>query len=194
MLGGPIRDRLRLYWSHCGTYRLHHAEKMGLPPIRTLDDIRKLGEHVRERGFTALKTNIFLFDSGSPELYMPGFGRSPGGPELNPSVRVEEALDNQLAGFRDGTGKDVEFLLDLNFNFKTEGYIRLVRALERHRLMWSRSTASIRARSPSSVARSKRPSRAAKTSLAVASSKISSRIMPWTSALSTCPGTASSSR
>ena len=43
---------------------------MGLPPIRTLDDIRKLGEHVRERGFTALKTNIFLFDSGRPELYM----------------------------------------------------------------------------------------------------------------------------
>ena len=30
MLGGPVRDRLRLYWSHCGTYRLHHAEKMGL--------------------------------------------------------------------------------------------------------------------------------------------------------------------
>jgi galactonate dehydratase len=57
MLGGPVRDRLRLYWSHCGTYRLHHAEKMGLPPIRTLDDIRKLGEHVRERGFTALKTS-----------------------------------------------------------------------------------------------------------------------------------------
>jgi galactonate dehydratase len=74
MLGGPVRDRLRLYWSHCGTYRLHYAEKMGLPPIRTLDDVRKLGEHVRERGFTALKTNIFLFDGGSPELYMPGFG------------------------------------------------------------------------------------------------------------------------
>jgi galactonate dehydratase len=67
---------------------------------------------------------------------MPGFGRSPGGPELNPSIRVEEALNKQLAAFRDGTGKDVEFLLDLNFNFKTEGYIRLVRALERHRLMW----------------------------------------------------------
>jgi hypothetical protein len=50
-----------------------------------------LGEHVRERGFTALKTNIFLFDGGSPELYMPGLGRSPGGPELNPSLRVEEA-------------------------------------------------------------------------------------------------------
>jgi galactonate dehydratase len=136
MLGGPIRDRLRLYWSHCGTYRLHHAEKIGVGPIRALDDIRKLGEQVRERGFTALKTNIFLLDDGSPELYMPGFGRSPGGPELNPSLHVEDALDKQLGAFRDGTGKDVEFLLDLNFNFKTEGYIRLVRALERHRLMW----------------------------------------------------------
>jgi galactonate dehydratase len=138
MLGGPMRDQLRLYWSHCGTYRLHHAEKMGLAPVRNLDDIRKLGEHVRERGFTALKTNIFLFDGASPELYMPGFVRSPGGPELNPSLRVEEALDKQLAAFRHGTGKDVEFLLDLNFNFKTEGFVRLVRALEQreHRLMW----------------------------------------------------------
>lgn len=138
MLGGPVRDRLRLYWSHCGSYRLHHADKMGVSPVRNLDDIRRLGEHVRERGFGALKTNIFLFDGGSPELYMPGFGRSPGGPELNPSFAVEEALDRQLAAFREGTGKDVEFLLDLNFNFKTEGYVRLVRALEQkqHRLMW----------------------------------------------------------
>ena len=38
------------------------------------------------------------------------------------------------------------------------------------------------------------PSRAAKAFSAVASSKISSGIMLWTSALSTCPGTASSSR
>ena len=138
MLGGPVRDKLRLYWSHCGSYRLHHARIMGLEPIRKLDDISKLGEHVRERGFTALKTNIFLFDGSEPELYMPGFGRSPGGPELNPSLRVEAALDKQLAAFRQGTGDDVEFLLDLNFNYKTEGYIRLVRSLEQkqHRLMW----------------------------------------------------------
>ena len=60
---------------------------------------------------------------------MPGFGRSPAGPSSTRRCRVEEALDKQLAAFREGTGKDVEFLLDLNFNFKTEGYIRLVRAL-----------------------------------------------------------------
>ncbi|MFV0297059.1 MAG: mandelate racemase/muconate lactonizing enzyme family protein [Hyphomicrobiaceae bacterium] len=138
MLGGPVRDRLRLYWSHCGSYRLNHAEAMGLPPVRNLDDIRSLGAHVRERGFTALKTNIFLFDGQAPEMFMPGFGRTPGGPELNPSRRIETALDRQLTAFREGAGDDVEFLLDLNFNFKTEGYIRLVRWLEQqqHRLMW----------------------------------------------------------
>jgi galactonate dehydratase len=138
MLNGPVRDSLRLYWSHCGTYLLHHADKMGLPAVKSLEDVRKLGERVRSRGFTALKTNIFLFGDGEPRLYMPGFGRSPGGPELNLSLEVIDALDRQLTALREGTGPAVEFLLDLNFNFKSEGYTRLVRALEErgHRLMW----------------------------------------------------------
>lgn len=151
MLGGPVRDRLRLYWSHCGTYRLHHAETMGVPPLRNLDDVRDLGAHVREQGFTALKTNIFVFDENGPSLHMPGFGRSLGGPELNLTPDIVKALDVQLGAFREGAGDDVEMLLDLNFNFKTEGYTRLVRSLEHHGIMWveidsydARALASIR--------------------------------------------------
>lgn len=136
LLGGPVRERLRLYWSHCGTYRLHHADVMGVPPLRGLDDVRDLGAHVHDQGFTALKTNIFVFGDNGPTLYMPGFGRSLGSPELNPTPEVIAALDDQLGAFREGTGDGVEFLLDLNFNFKTEGYIRLARALEHHGLMW----------------------------------------------------------
>jgi galactonate dehydratase len=136
LLGGPVRERLRLYWSHCGTYRLHHADVMGVPPLRGLDDVRDLGAHVRDQGFTALKTNIFVFGDNGPTLYMPDFGRSLGSPELNPTPEVIAALDDQLGAFREGTGDGVEFLLDLNFNFKTEGYIRLARALEHHGLMW----------------------------------------------------------
>jgi L-alanine-DL-glutamate epimerase-like enolase superfamily enzyme len=60
MLGGPIRDRLRLYWSHCGTYRLHHAEKMGLPPIRTLDDIRTRRARARARLHGAQDQHLFV--------------------------------------------------------------------------------------------------------------------------------------
>ncbi len=136
MLGGPVRDRLRLYWSHCGSYRLDHAEAIGTEPLTSLDGVRELGRHVAEQGFTALKTNIFLFDEATPFMYMPGFTRSPGWPELNPSRRIIGALDEQLAAFREGTGPEVEFLLDLNFNFKTEGYVRVARALEPHELMW----------------------------------------------------------
>src|ERR671919_3116889 len=47
MLNGPVRDRLRLYWSHCGSDRLAHAETMGLPPLRSLDDVRALAREVR---------------------------------------------------------------------------------------------------------------------------------------------------
>ncbi len=31
LLGGPVRDRIRLYWSHCGTYRLAWYEDMQIP-------------------------------------------------------------------------------------------------------------------------------------------------------------------
>ena len=39
LFGGPVRERIRLYWSHCGTYRLSWAEAMQIPPLRTLDDV-----------------------------------------------------------------------------------------------------------------------------------------------------------
>ncbi len=38
LLGGPTRDSVRLYWSHCATYRVSRAKEMNIPPVRTLDD------------------------------------------------------------------------------------------------------------------------------------------------------------
>jgi len=136
MLSGPVRDRLRLYWSHCGSYRLDHAETMGLAPVRSLEDVRALGAEVRERGFSALKTNIFCFDAGKPYMYQPGFSRNAGWPELNVDRRLLRIISDQMAAFREGAGEDVDLLLDLNFNFKTEGYLEVARAIEPYRLMW----------------------------------------------------------
>ena len=28
LLGGPIRERLQVYWSHCGTYRARYADRI----------------------------------------------------------------------------------------------------------------------------------------------------------------------
>jgi len=54
MLGGPIRQRIPLYWSHCGTYRVGRGEQFeamtGCPPIRSLADVERMGQEVARRG------------------------------------------------------------------------------------------------------------------------------------------------
>ena len=136
LFGGKVRDTLPLYWSHCGSYRFHHAAVMGLDPIRSLDDLVALGAHVKARGFKALKTNIFRFDLNPPNMYQPGFARSPGGPELNADDATLAAIRDGLAAFRQGAGPNMGILLDTNFNFKTEGYIKVARACEPFNLFW----------------------------------------------------------
>ena len=138
LLGGPVRERIRLYWSHCGTYRLAWPAEMQLPPLRTLEDVVALGREVVARGYTALKTNVFVL-GGRPYLHSPGFARNleqPGFPELNPDRHVLRALGRQLAAFRDGAGPDMDILVDLNFNFKTEGFRKVARVLEPFDIFW----------------------------------------------------------
>ena len=135
MLGGPVRDRIRLYWSHCGTYRLAFADEMQIPPLRTLDDVVALGREAAASGYSALKTNVFLLD-GDPQLHVPGFCSSPGFPELNVDRDVIRAISDQLAAFREGAGPEMDILVDLNFNFKTEGFLKMARAMEPYDLLW----------------------------------------------------------
>ena len=137
LFGGPVRDRFRLYWSHCGTYLVNHADVIGEQPLRSLDDVEALGARVRERGFTALKCNMYRFDGPEPYVYMPGFARSAGDrPELNLTRETVRALRNQISAFQEGSGGRVDILVDLNFNFRTDGYMALARALDDLGLYW----------------------------------------------------------
>ncbi|MEM7211485.1 MAG: mandelate racemase/muconate lactonizing enzyme family protein [Pseudomonadota bacterium] len=136
LLNGPCRDRLRLYWSHCGSYRCKHHEVMGTKPLRSLEDVKELGAEVRERGFTALKQNLYLFDREQPAMWMPGFTISEGWPELNVDRDLLRRIDKQLTAFRDGAGEDMDLLLDMNFNFKADGYRKVAQVCDRHDLMW----------------------------------------------------------
>jgi L-alanine-DL-glutamate epimerase-like enolase superfamily enzyme len=136
LLGGPVRDRIRLYWSHCGTYRLAWSKDMQIPALRTLQDVVKAGKEVRERGYTALKTNVFVLGN-EPHLHSPGFARGgPGFPELNADRALLAGLAEELAAFREGAGNDVDILVDLNFNFKTEGFLKVARAIEPFDIFW----------------------------------------------------------
>jgi galactonate dehydratase len=146
LLGGPVRDRVRLYWSHCATYRVSHWKDMELPPVRTLQDVVRMGREVVARGYTALKTNVLLLGENA-RAHVPGFARGESFPELNPDRHVLQAAREHLAAFREGAGPDVDILVDLNFNYKTEGFLKVARAIAPFDILW----VEIDTRSPSAL-------------------------------------------
>jgi galactonate dehydratase len=136
LFGGPVRQELPLYWSHCGGYRLRHPELMGVDPVRTLDDLVALGRHVKSRGFRALKTNVFRFDLNPPAMHHAGFARGVGFPELNADPVILAGIADVLAAFRQGAGPEMGLHLDTNFHFKTDGFIKVARVCEPYNLAW----------------------------------------------------------
>ena len=135
LFGGPLRDRMRLYWSHCGTTRARLGHVLGTPPLKTYDDIAALGREVVTRGFTALKTNIVI--PGDPAtVYFPGFGTGVNTTDGTPTVEILDAIDRLIGTFRDAVGPKVGLCLDLNYNFRTEGAIRIGKLLEPYDMQW----------------------------------------------------------
>ena len=128
LFGGPLWDKIRVYWSHCGTYRARSPELFTTnPPLRTMDDIAKLGEEVVARGYTALKTNIII--PGERPRMLRTF-------DQNIDYNILKAIDRLMSTFRKAVGDEVDICLDLNFNFKTEGFIQVAKVVEPYNLMW----------------------------------------------------------
>ena len=135
LFGGPLRDRVRLYWSHCGTTRVRNAKQLGVPELRGLGDIADLGREVARRGFTALKTNIVM--PGDPaRLYQPGFAAGSGAMGGVVTPEILGAIERLIGTFREAVGPDVGIALDLNYNFRTESVQRICRMLEQFNLQW----------------------------------------------------------
>lgn len=136
LFGGKVRDRLPVYWSHCATYRLDKHQHCGTPQIKTYDDIVAMGREVRERGFMALKTNVVIPVEDGMRLHRPGFAVGRGFPERNWDKFVIDAARKTVASFREGCGPEVEILMDLNFNFRAEGFRKVGQALADANLAW----------------------------------------------------------
>jgi L-alanine-DL-glutamate epimerase-like enolase superfamily enzyme len=133
LFGGPTRDEVDVYWSHCGTTRARAWEVTGTTKLASYEDVAALGREVVERGFRAFKTNIVV-PGDEPQVLMPGFQGE--GLDRNPSPELEQALLRLLEAFSDGTNGKAEPIVDLNFNLSTEGVLRIARALDSHDLMW----------------------------------------------------------
>jgi len=139
ILGGAIRKEIPVYWSHCGTYiwRPEIAELCGVEAIRKAEDLIKLGKRVKDQGFLGLKTNMITFNEDiGASLYMPGTAGRPGWPDLNVPSSLIGQLRDQLIAMQEGAGPDVGVRLDLNFNFKPEGYRHVTTELDDLELTW----------------------------------------------------------
>ncbi len=126
LLGGKLRDRIRVYWSHCGTYRARYPELYGTA-LRTYADIEALGREVRAKGYTALKTNLVV--PGTPARVL-------GALDAHDMDFVVDSAVRLLEAFKRGTGDDFDTALDVNFHFRAPDVIRIARALERFKMLW----------------------------------------------------------
>lgn len=126
LLGGRVRDRIRLYWSHCGTYRARHPHLFGTA-LETYGDIVDLAQEVRGRGYTALKTNVVV--PGWPARVLNTF-------DAHDMDYVVGRTVDLIAAFKQGAGTDFDTALDLNFHFESLDVIRIARALEDFRMLW----------------------------------------------------------
>ena len=135
LFGGPTRSKQQIYWSHCGSSRARQHEIIGAPPIRSMDDVRALGEEVRDRGFKALKTNI-VFPGDPASTYTAGFSGEPGTTDQNVSVELLRHIEQYIGTFKEGAGPDVQIALDLNFHFKPLAARQICQVLEGLEMMW----------------------------------------------------------
>jgi L-alanine-DL-glutamate epimerase-like enolase superfamily enzyme len=151
LFGGPTRDSVPLYWSHCGTTRARAWQVTGTPKLAGYADVAGLGREVVEAGYGAFKTNIVV-PGGEPQVLMPGFG---GGGGTARAVEIANALVRLLDAFAEGTGGLAQPVVDLNFNLEPEGCFRVANALAGHDLMWleidlfdAAALAAVRGRAP----------------------------------------------
>ena len=100
LFGGPTRETVPLYWSHCGTTRARAWDVTGTPKLDSYDAVVALGGEVVEQGYRVFKTNIVI-PGDEPRVLMPGFGRD-GGTDRNPTPELIDALTRLLDAFREG--------------------------------------------------------------------------------------------
>jgi galactonate dehydratase len=120
--------------ARCGKSAIHLL--LGVPRVASYDDLSRLAEEVKSRGYGACKTNVMIHDGKRLAAYRPGFGASKGYPELNWSNNIVDAAFKTANAFREGGGSSLGIMMDLNFNYKTEGYLRIAKAVEPVGMTW----------------------------------------------------------
>ena len=133
LVGGPYRDSQRVYWSHLASARAGDPSLAPDKPLKDWDAVAAAALEAPEHGYDAFKTNILWPGDPSRSISQSRDGQSHDQRADTDTVRNAE---KQISVMREAVGPSVDILLDINYNFKTEGAIRVARALEPYNLFW----------------------------------------------------------
>ncbi len=132
LLGGPFRERQKVYWSHLASYRAQRAGELGVAPLRTWDDVADCVREATDAGFSAFKSNIIF--PGDPSRHMNDVFADDFDQNADQDL-IDHAVQ-QISVMREAAGPKVGIALDIHYEFKTEAAIRLAQALEPYNMMW----------------------------------------------------------
>lgn len=124
LFGGAVRDKIRVYHTHCGR---RTPQNPRVPPVNSLSDVPGCASAIKEIGFTAIKLGTPAYAGAIPR---------PTDTHGDISNKVLDQFVAWVGAWRDAMGPDVDIALDVDFQYKMGGILKLARALEPFRLMW----------------------------------------------------------
>ena len=133
LVGGPHRSSQRVYWSHLASARAGDPSLAPDKPLKDWDAVARAAQEAPEKGYNAFKTNI-IWPGDRPRAITQG--RDGQNHDQRADSNLVRHVEKQISIMREAVGSSVDILLDINYNFKTEGAIRIARALEGYNLFW----------------------------------------------------------
>ena len=133
LVGGPHRSSQRVYWSHLASARAGDPSLAPDKPLKDWDAVARAAQEAPEKGYNAFKTNI-IWPGDRPRAITQG--RDGQNHDQRADSNLVRHVEKQISVMREAVGSSVDILLDINYNFKTEGAIRIARALEAYNLFW----------------------------------------------------------
>jgi L-alanine-DL-glutamate epimerase-like enolase superfamily enzyme len=127
LIGGKFRDRIPLYASHVASYRALWPAVVGVQPTFTYRDWAQQVRDITARGFKVVKTN--LLQEGHPPTLAPYRDG------IIDRAAIDEAV-NWIGTLRDALGPSIGISVDVQFDYRMGGIVKLARALEPFNLYW----------------------------------------------------------
>jgi L-alanine-DL-glutamate epimerase-like enolase superfamily enzyme len=135
LLGKKVRNKIEIYWSHCGTTRVRTPQFLNKPAIKNLEDVKILCDEINKSKFKVIKTNLAIFNNG-PKIYMPGHKVDFENPTLKLDSNIFREFTLWIEKINNNLNKDIFIAVDLNFNFNVNDLIKISKKFEKYRIKW----------------------------------------------------------